>query len=127
RTKVGGQETNVFTIFGPLIMDYTLVGSTLVFLIVGVVAGFGYGRVMNGNLVSIPILLIFYINALIMGGWFFTYNAVTASHFIIGFYLLWMQSQLRGRDERLPVGTSPPIQVPCQGQATFSVDIPAGK
>ena len=95
---VGGIDTNVFTIFGPLIMDYTLFGSTGVFLIVGIAAGWAYGRVMRGGLRPIPILLMFYTNSMIAGGWYFNYNSVTFSYLFIFFYLVWFKNTL-GRDD----------------------------
>jgi hypothetical protein len=91
---VGGIDTNVFTIFGPLIMDYTLFGSTGVFFLIGIVAGWAFARILRGTLWPIAVLLVFYTNSMIAGGWYFNYNSVTFSFLFILLYLIWFKNSL---------------------------------
>jgi hypothetical protein len=95
-TRVGGVDTNVFTIFKPIIEDYTLAGSILVFFLIGLVAGRSYRNLADGKKIwPAAFLVMFYTNSMNAGGWFFNYNSVTGSYVLAGFYLFWLQSKQR--------------------------------
>jgi hypothetical protein len=97
-TRIGGVDTNVFTIFKPIIDDYTLGGSLVVFLLVGIAAGWSYRQLVEGRqLWPAAFLVMFYNNSLIGGGWYFNYNSVTGAHLLVLLYLYWFQSSRRGR------------------------------
>jgi len=90
-TRVGGIDTNIFTIFKPIIDDYTLAGSLFVFFFVGLVAGRSYREVMDGKRIWMAgFLVMFYTNAMNAGGWYFNYNSVTGGFVLAGLYLAWL-------------------------------------
>lgn len=95
---IGGQPTNVFTIFKPPIEDFTLPGALFVFLGWGAVSAWAYRKVQLGLLWPAAILVFYYSNVLNMGGSFLTYNSWTGSFVLIGVYLRYLEihGPLRG-------------------------------
>jgi oligosaccharide repeat unit polymerase len=89
--EIDGINTNVFTIFKPPIADYTLAGALLLFFLIGVTSGLAYRRVREGRLWPIAILATLYANTMLLGGWFFTYNSISATYFAVGFYLRYVE------------------------------------
>jgi hypothetical protein len=114
-TRIGGIDTNVFTIFKPIIEDYTLGGSFLVFLMVGMVGGWSYKQLAEGTRIwPAAILVMFYNNSDISGGWYFNYNSVTGAHVVVWSYLFWFQARRR----KLAGGRALPTSAPAR-----SIDI----
>ena len=89
--EVDGINTNMFTIFKPPIADYTFAGALLLFFLIGIASGWAYRRVRQGRLWPIAVLVTLYANTMVVGGWFFTYNSVSATFFIVGLYLRYAE------------------------------------
>jgi len=98
-----GIESNVYSAFMPPIEDFGLVGSFLAFLVAGIIAGWGYARVVQGKLRFAPILNMFYPHVLIVGGYFFAYNSMTLAHLMVAAYLLWLHFRGERRVAAAPV------------------------
>lgn len=90
-TVVGGEETNVFTIFKPPIEDFTMPGALLVFMGWGAVSGWAYRKVQLGLLWPGVLLAHYYANATNIGGNFLTYNSQTGAFVIVGLYLWYLE------------------------------------
>lgn len=82
-----GVRSNVYTLFMPPIVDFGLAGAWFSFLAAGLLAGWAFGRVAQGNLVLSPILNMFYPHVLVIGGYFFSYNSLTLAHSFVALYL----------------------------------------
>ncbi len=90
-TDIGGISTNIFTIFKPPIEDYTLPGSLVVAFLFGFASGWAYGKVRSGTMWPMVIVMHSYVEAMGIGGWFFTYNSVTGAFVVLGIYLKYVQ------------------------------------
>jgi hypothetical protein len=90
-TDIGGVSTNVFTIFKPPIEDYTLSGALAVFFFAGLISGWAYAKVRAGAMWPMALLMFYYTNATVIGGWMLTYNAITGAFIGTGIYLHWVQ------------------------------------
>ena len=91
--------SNVYTLFRPVIGDFTLWGSLLVFFAYGMIAGWAYMRVAGGSRRHMFFLIIFYMYALSIGGHAFSYNTIVLAFLFAGGYLCWIErkkSQIAG-------------------------------
>ena len=105
-TVVGGEATNVFTIFKPPIEDFTMPGALFIFLGWGALSGWAYRKMQFGSLWPGVFLAHYYANATNIGGNFLTYNSQTGAFVIIGVYLWYLERYgcLRGLGAALPSG-----------------------
>ncbi len=81
--------TNVFSIFRPPINDFGFVGSLVWWFGCGLAAGWAYRQLARGNLLPAPILVIFYTNVFMPGGYFFFWNVILLTHVLLALYLWW--------------------------------------
>lgn len=89
-----GIYSNVFTLFMPPIEDFGLEGSMIVFFGSGLISGWAYRRVAQGNTLPIPLLTMFYPHVLVIGGYFFSFNSIVLAHVLVGVYLYWARRTL---------------------------------
>jgi hypothetical protein len=94
--EVGGVNTNAFIMFKNLIEDFGLWGSLAFLLLYGWIAGWAYRRVSEGALSPVAILVQFYTNCAVGGGYFFNYNSITAVLVFLFFYLGWIERHQLG-------------------------------
>ncbi len=80
---------NVFSIFRPPMNDFGFTGSIIWWFGCGFAAGWAYRQLARGNLLPAPILVIFYSNAFIAGGYFFLWNVILLTHILFAAYLFW--------------------------------------
>jgi len=104
---IAGISTNVFTIFKPPIEDWTLWGSLVAWFLFGTLSGWAYGKVRNGSLWPIAMLLIYYTNSMIPGGWFLSYNSIAGSYVVIGLYLWLVQKRLDPKETEVHIRFGP--------------------
>jgi hypothetical protein len=81
--------SNVYTLFMPPIEDFGIVGSFFSFLGAGLLAGWGFRRVADGDLRAVPILTMFYPHVMVIGGYFFSFNSIVLAHALVGGYIFW--------------------------------------
>jgi len=84
-----GDDSNLYTVFRPLIEDFTVAGALLVLVLAGIVAGAAYVRARNGRLVAVTVLAAFYASTLygfVTSIWI--YNSVSAAFLLCGL-VLW--------------------------------------
>lgn len=55
-----GKSTNIYTLYRFFIDDFGLIGSLLVFLVIGIIAGYAFKQVSRGRIIFMPILMWFY-------------------------------------------------------------------
>jgi oligosaccharide repeat unit polymerase len=82
---IGGDTSNIYTAFRPLIEDFTLPGAFVVMALVGIVGGAAFRSVANGSIWGMPFLIGTY--ATIVWSpitWFWIYNSLTATLIVIG-------------------------------------------
>lgn len=106
-TMVGGELTNVFTIFKPPIEDFTLPGALLIFCAWGALSAWSYARLQGGSLWPGVFLIHFYANATNIGGTFLTYNSQTGAFMLVGLYL-WYLERTALRPRASTVGATRP-------------------
>jgi oligosaccharide repeat unit polymerase len=84
---VGEREftPNVYTVFRQLVEDYTLLGSIVAFIWIGLVAGIAYRKVLNGIVGWLPILAAFY--AMVLGSYLASWLSYTT--LFLGWSLFW--------------------------------------
>ncbi len=90
-TEVGGEWTNVFTIFKPPIEDFTMPGALLIFFGWGGISAWAYRKVQMGSLWPGVLLTHYYANTMNIGGNFLTYNSQTGAFIIVGIYLWYLE------------------------------------
>jgi len=84
-----GDDSNLYTLFRPLIEDFTVAGALLVLVLAGIVAGAAHRLARNGKLVAVTVLAAFY--ACTMYGFvtsIWIYNSVIAAFLLCGL-ILW--------------------------------------
>ena len=59
-----GDETNIYTMFRPLIQDFTLVGALVALTVLGLIGGVAYRAVGRGRIELVPVLAGFYATTL---------------------------------------------------------------
>jgi hypothetical protein len=97
-----GVNSNVYSLFMPPIEDFGLVGSFLSFFGAGLIAGWGYSRVTQGDARFIPVLTMFYPHVMVIGGYFFSYNSMVLAHVYVGLYLASVGNPRRRSPEPVP-------------------------
>lgn len=83
-----GVFTNVYTMFRPMIDEFTLFGCVPALFALGVLGGWVYQSVANGSLLRIPLLVVCY-NECINPGLYFKYNSVVVAYVLITAYMYW--------------------------------------
>lgn len=79
----GGDVSNVYTVFRPLILDFGLLGSLLVFFLAGFFGEYSYSRLKMGQLRWIPVLSVFYwVTMWNYNTSIFNYNSILLASFI---------------------------------------------
>jgi oligosaccharide repeat unit polymerase len=82
---VGGDTSNIYTAFRPLIQDFTIPGALAVLMLVGLVGGAGFRLVAAGRPSAMPLLIIAYVTIFWTPiTWFWIYNSLTATVLAIG-------------------------------------------
>ncbi|MDT8903865.1 O-antigen polymerase [Anaeroselena agilis] len=75
--------SNVYTVFRPLILDFGLFGSLLVFYLAGFLGEYSYSRLKMGQLRWMPVLSIFYwVTMWNFNSSIFNYNSILLASFI---------------------------------------------
>lgn len=90
-TEVGGEWTNVFTIFKPPIEDFTMPGALIIFFGWGALSAWAYRKVQLGSLWPGVLVAHYYANSMNIGGNFLTYNSQTGAFIIVGVYLWYLE------------------------------------
>jgi hypothetical protein len=95
-----GFNTNIYTIFRPLILDFTLFGALILLFFSGFVAGIAYQFVLIGKVRFVPLLTAFYATVM------FSFNTSLWiwNTVLIGFVgyagLLWFLPLIKRRSSR---------------------------
>ncbi len=118
-----GVRSNVYTLFMPPIVDFGLAGAWFSFFAAGLLAGWAFGRVAQGNLVFSPILNMFYPHVLVIGGDFFSYNSVTLAHVFVALYL-WFAPIRRFRPSILAIAGTGQQRYPSTSSSTQVASMP---
>jgi oligosaccharide repeat unit polymerase len=105
---IGGETSNVYTGFRPLIQDFTLPGAIAALAIVGFVGGASFRMVANGNSRAVPFLIGTYATILCTPiAWFWVYNSLTAAMIALGVIAFLVRKSrttaVRWRDTRNPI------------------------
>jgi oligosaccharide repeat unit polymerase len=94
-----GEFSNIYTMFRPPVDDFGLIGSLIWWLGIGAVQGWAYRRVAHGGKTHTILLIWFYIDTSIVGGYFFRYNSL-----ILSYVLAWLYVRsCAGSPKRRPV------------------------
>lgn len=97
-----GDETNIYTLFRPLIEDFTPLGSLAALGILGGGGGLAYVAVRRGSFRAVPLLAAFYLTvfySLITSVWI--YNSLMAAMVIFGVGCVWLETIRRRHDTAL--------------------------
>jgi oligosaccharide repeat unit polymerase len=92
-----GVESNIYTMFRPPIADFGLWGSLLWWFGLGLLQGWAYERARQRFIGPAWLLIWFYADVIIIGGYFFRYNTIILCHGIVALYLLLGQARQRVR------------------------------
>lgn len=85
---VGDYQTNIYTLFRYLIMDFGLVGSLLLLVIIGFLASYFYEKTRSGSYLALPFLMMFYAQVLFSNTTtVYGYNTMIFSWVIVAIYL----------------------------------------
>ena len=90
-----GGETNLYTSFRGLIEDFTLPGSLLFSLLVGMLVGTAYDQTRTGDARYTPLLGAFYAFTASHGVSIFNYNSILLAFLILGIYV-WTTTTSKG-------------------------------
>lgn len=85
----GDVPTNVFTIFRAPVNDFGFLGSLFWWLACGMAAGWGFRTVASGNLLGVPVLVIFYSNIAQPAGYYFYWNSIILTYALTAGYSWW--------------------------------------
>lgn len=84
-----GSTTNIYSIYRFLIDDFGLIGSIIVFLLIGIIVGYAFKQVSNGRLIFMPILMLFYAQVLFSNTTsILSYNTLLAAWLGVSVYLI---------------------------------------
>lgn len=83
-----GIFSNVYTMLRPPIDDFGLSGSLIWWFLIGIVQGWAHQRIRRGSLLPCLLLVWFYVDVMIVGGFFFRYNSIILSYVFAGLYLI---------------------------------------
>lgn len=84
-----GIWSNVYSLFMPLVWDFTFTGSLFVVFFFGLITGWASRKAAEGNIPFVFLQIMFYVNTLSIGGLCFTYNTIIFAHATIATYLFW--------------------------------------
>jgi oligosaccharide repeat unit polymerase len=89
---VGGDTTNIYTGFRPLIQDFTIPGALAILAVLGLVGGMGFRLVAAGKASALPLLMVAYVTIFWTPiTWFWIYNSLTATVVAIGFTVMFIR------------------------------------
>lgn len=83
------QESNIYTVFRGLIMDFSLLGAAVFLFVLGYISGFSFRRVILGGKDFIPLLVLSYMFLL----WspvtsIYNYNSIVAGLILFSVYMI---------------------------------------
>jgi oligosaccharide repeat unit polymerase len=88
---IKGNSTNIYTIYRFFIDDFGLFGSILVFLLIGLIVGYAYKQVLNGRILFMPILMLFYAQTLFSNTTsILSYNSLLLAWSLLSCYLIYV-------------------------------------
>jgi oligosaccharide repeat unit polymerase len=111
-----GIVSNVYTMFRGPIEDFGLAGSLLWWLALGILVGRAYASVFAGNIRWAWLLIWFYVDTAIIGGFFFRYNTIIVAHTLVAVYqrlmgVQWSEAQRSESNEgTIPLAELAPSQ-----------------
>ncbi|GAB5045785.1 hypothetical protein TdN_01770 [Thermodesulfovibrio sp. TK110] len=81
-----GAESTVFTLFAEIIQDYTVIGAIFWLFILGFFAGWTYRQLLNGKIIYVPFMAIFYSVVICsLTGFLFSYTTIIFAWFMFLF------------------------------------------
>jgi hypothetical protein len=92
-----GESSNIYTVFRPLIEDFTVAGALTFLMLLGILGGVGFRGVTKGGWWAMPCLLVFYAVTLWSPiTWLLIYNSQIAAVLGLAVVLL-LTPGLKGR------------------------------
>ena len=83
---IGESASNIYTVFRPLIEDFTFAGALMVLALTGFVTGFSFVRMRNGSVASIAVVSLFYSFV----AWSHVTSLLAYNTILLAFVLWWM-------------------------------------
>ncbi len=85
-----GHFSNSYTMFRLPIDDFGFAGSLVWWCALGCLQGWAYRQMLQGRSMACLLLAWFYVDASLMGGYFFRYNSIVLNYVIVGALMSWM-------------------------------------
>jgi hypothetical protein len=83
-----GIWSNVFTMLRPPIDDFGLIGSLIWWMGIGTLQGWAHARVRRGFIGAIALVIWFYLDISLVGGFFLRYNSVIVAYLLMACYTI---------------------------------------